>query len=116
MGSWDFKSNKIYGQIPDASGGTRVSLSATMGRSSRLTPGFYEMYAITSQGTGMVCWVKGGNEAVNAATIVDFYIPADSTYIFEVHGGVNDYVAAIARGAWQGSLCIMTKQDAFDRR
>ena len=114
MGSFDFKSDRIYGRIPLRSGGTRVSLSATVQTSTQLTPGWYEMFAITSQGTGHFCWVEDGISTVSAAT-TDFYIPADTSYIFEVKGGVNDYVSAISRGGQQGSLCIYKKLHAADR-
>lgn len=114
MGSFDFKSDRIYGRIPLRSGGTRVSLSATGDVSAQLTPGWYEMFAITTKGTGHYCWVKDGDSSVTAAT-TDFYIPADCSYIFEVKGGVNDYVAAISRGGLQGSLCIYKKYHAADR-
>lgn len=109
MGSFDFKSDRIYGRIPLRSGGTRVALSATTDCSAQLTPGWYEMFAITTQGTGMLCWVKDGNSSSTTAATTDFMIPADCSYVFEVKGGVNDYVAAIAKGAWQGTLCIYKK-------
>jgi len=58
MGSWDFKANRIYGRLPQVALGDRLTLSATVDTSVQLTPGIYEMMAISQSGTPWFCWVK----------------------------------------------------------
>jgi hypothetical protein len=107
--NWNLTSAALYGRIPSRTlGGTRVSLPGATGAvSSKLTPGFYEVYAVTASNTGVKCFVLDGATSSITASSKAYYIPADNSRIFEVRQGENEYIAAITRSAVTASLCIM---------
>ena len=107
LGNWNVTSGYLYGRIPlrGDSQGTRVSMNGTTHTSSKLTPGFYEVYGMGSSTGGLMVFVKDGVSTATAST-KDYCLPVNQSYVMEVEGGINDYVAGITYPGRVGTLCI----------
>jgi hypothetical protein len=103
--NWNLTSGFIYGQIPQRSGGTRVSINGTTHISSKLVPGFYTVYGIQSSSMGLGVFIEGGTSTVTASS-KSYLVPANQVYDMEVRAEVNDYISAITYTGRVGTLCI----------